>query len=192
MRHALFALMLLPLASLPRQDMNYLLDYDARIHIVTKGIEGSEGAGSGVYIANDVILTAAHLANVEGGRFFLDDAHTIEATILKIDTEVDLMTLQVSGKHKSAKLGRPPRRLDSVLAVGHPMGNATTIMMGRIADSTSTQLLVDVTVIGGMSGGGIYTPDGRLVGISSMSWGDDNSKLLVATSVAAIKKFLGK
>jgi S1-C subfamily serine protease len=185
MKGLVLALLFVPMTV--QNDMNRLLDYGAQIHIV---VPDNEGSGSGVYIEEGLILTAAHL-KLEGARFFIDADHTKEALVVKVDTENDLMLLSVEGKHKKAKLGPMPKRLDVVLAVGHPLGNANVIVRGLVADTSNTHLLVDATVIQGMSGGGLYTEDGRLVGINIMSWGDSDSKLLVSVAVPVIKKFLG-
>jgi S1-C subfamily serine protease len=183
MKGLVLALMFIPL----QWDMNYLLDYDAQIHVV---FGEQEGSGSGVYIEEGLILTAAHL-KAPGARFFIDEKHLVEALVVKVDTETDLMLLSVQGKHKKAKFGSVPKRLDSVLAVGHPMGQANVIIRGIVADVGDKHLLIDATVIQGMSGGGLYNENGRLIGINVMSWGDSDTKLLVAVSLPAIKRFLG-
>ena len=181
MRTLVFALILLvPQGS----DMTRLREHGVKIHIL---LDGQEASGSGVYIDKFTILTANHLY-MEGATYFSDDQHLIPLIIGRRDETKDLMLVSTLVKGKVASLGSNPKRLDTIYAVGYPMGSTNVIVQGRIADFTDDQLLVDATVVKGMSGGGVYSENGRLVGITSASWGDD--KFMVAISLKAIKKFL--
>ncbi len=184
MKTILVALVLLVV---PQQEsVDRLMDYGVKIHIVAGE---NEGSGSGVYVSKDTILTANHLY-AEGVRLYLDDDHKMEAVVVKRDDDYDLMLLKVTGEHKFASLGSMPKRMDSVLTVGYPMGNSNVMVGGKIADVKDAMMLVDSTVVRGMSGGGVYSNSGMLVGICSALWGDQDTKFMVVVSVSLIRDFL--
>ena len=178
-----FALMLVPQGN----SMDRLMDYGVKIHVVA-GVK--EGSGSGVFVTKDTILTANHLYD-EGVRLYLDDEHTKEAVVVKRDQDYDLMLLKVTGTHKHTSLGSMPKRMDSVLTVGYPLGNANVMVGGKVADvSKDGMMLLDSTIVRGMSGGGVYNERGLLIGIVSGLWGDQDTKFMVVVSVSAIRGFL--
>ena len=180
----LVALLLIPIMG--QRNMVRLEEYGVILHAIMP--DGQEANGSGVFIENNLILSAKHLY-FEGARYFTDKEHTVEVVVVKVDTGYDLMLLYADGKHKYAKLGPTPKKLDVVYTVGYPLGATQVVVIGRIADVSKGHILVDTTAVQGMSGGGIYNEDGRLVGIVSRSWG--NEKFMVAPDSSAIKAFLG-
>ena len=180
----LVALLLIPIMG--QRNMVRLEEYGVILHAIMP--DGQEANGSGVFIENNLILSAKHLY-FEGARYFTDKEHTVEVVVVKVDTDYDLMLLYADGKHKYAKLGPTPKKLDVVYTVGYPLGATQVVVVGRIADVAEGRILIDTTVVPGMSGGGIYNEEGRLVGIVSRSWG--NEKFMVAPASSAIKAFLG-
>ena len=168
------------------RDMSYLLSYGVKIHVVQMG---AEGAGSGVFITDNLILTANHIYE-DGARFYLDDDHKLEATVVKRDELNDLMLLSVKGKHKHTSLGSTPKVLDEVYTVGYPLGATKVIVLGRVTNVSPSKTLIDATVLRGMSGGGVFDRDGRLIGICVSSWGDGDQFFMVAISLQEIRKLL--
>jgi S1-C subfamily serine protease len=63
---------------------------------------------------------------------------------------------------------------DTVVVIGFPMGTPRVLSWGVIAEPDPEYpgtTRVSAAVIGGMSGGGVFNSDGRLVGVTSMGAG---------------------
>jgi len=173
------ALLLFPMG------MENVRDYGMKVHVVVGEVEGS---GSGVLIGDDLILTANHLF-IEGAKFYSDDDHSQELVVVKWSEEHDLLLLRSKTKHKGVALGKEPKVLDEVYAVGHPLGSNKIIVVGRVADQTDSKILIDATVMEGMSGGGVFDKKRKLIGIVVASWGKD-TKFMVAIHLKAIREFI--
>lgn len=133
------------------------------------------GHGSGVYIGDGLILTAAHVA-AEGAAVTvkLDDGTTRAAEVVWSSAKSDIALLRTSPQGISASplscapivVGAAVQAKGNPLAVefittyGHIIGG------GRQAGDWAVVAPVDMTVLPGMSGGGIFNDAGEVVGIS--------------------------
>lgn len=182
MKVLLLAILLFPLTG----DNDHIRNYGVKVHVL---VGEDEGGGSGVYVGDKLILTAYHVISV-GERYYLDDDHKQELTLLRFDEENDLALLSTTEKRRHAPLGRPPKKMDVTYTVGHPMGSSQMMVKGYIVDFTKEKLLLDSTTIRGMSGGGVYNDRGYLIGMCVSAWGDKDQQFMVAISVDVIKQFL--
>ncbi len=146
--------------------------------------------GSGVHLAPGYILTNNHVAcsaetpivKVRGR-----DSELMTATVLWCNKAYDLAAIAVDKDVKVGKTTRPITELIGVAeldcreaavgetfsAVGNPAGLEFVTMAGRVAGKAreipgmwKSVLLVDMTMISGMSGGPVYGEDGRVIGIN--------------------------
>ncbi len=146
------------------------------------GIGVGAAQGSGVIISRDgYVLTAAHVSGRPGrtARLFLSDGRIVPARTLGQNKTFDagLMKIQVDdwenekwphadmGDSADVELGQ------WVMAVGHPGGyqedRNPVVRLGRIVHTYKDVLTSDCTLIGGDSGGPLFSMDGRVVGIHS-------------------------
>lgn len=160
----------------------------AVIDQVTVNVQQGSAQGSGVVISGDgYIFTAAHVAGKPGRQAWVrfSDGTRVEAITLGMDRNNDAGLIKIKtprstpwphatrGKSESLKEGQ------WCIAAGHPGGwqpkRGSVIRVGRILSikgrtSTSSMahtLFTDCTLIGGDSGGPLFTLEGKLIGIHS-------------------------
>jgi len=139
--------------------------------------------GSGVIFSHEgYIVTNEHV--VDGAariRVRLATGKEYDATPVGIDRHSDLAVLRIRGKKlQPALLGdsRQVRPGDGVVAIGNPLGFENSVSVGVISANRKGPFRVDGRVLGDMiqtdaainqgnSGGGLFTANGRLVGINS-------------------------
>ncbi|MFN3192313.1 MAG: S1C family serine protease [Aureliella sp.] len=163
----------------------------SQIEAVTVNIQQGAAQGSGVIITpNGYVLTAAHVAGGAGrsATLILSDGTRVRARTLGLNKYKDAGLLQIEpGQRDSwpyATLGKS-RELSIgqwVIAAGHPGGwkenRGSVIRGGRILKIKANRnqesgklsahtLFTDCALIGGDSGGPLFTLEGRLVGIHS-------------------------
>jgi putative serine protease PepD len=145
-----------------------------------------EGQGSGVIVADGLVVTNAHV--VEGARSvsvsFGDEGEETPATVLTIDDVHDLAILTVpTGDHPAIQIGTSSdlRLGDPVIALGYPLGLGATATAGIVSgldrtidvnDGMSVEhleglLQTDAAINPGNSGGPLIDAQGRLVGINT-------------------------
>lgn len=130
------------------------------------------GIGSGVVIADSVVLTNCHVA-ARGAKLTVRVNNAVmPATIQLADEALDLCRLSVSGlKAPAVAIGTVSslRTGQRVYAVGAPAGLELTISDGivsalrKIDEGTLIQTTAPISP--GSSGGGLFDASGRLVGI---------------------------
>ncbi len=160
------------------------------IEQVTVNVQQGSAQGSGVIITGDgYVLTAAHVAGKPGRQAWvrLSDGTRVEATTLGMNRDKDAGLIKINtmrgtpwphasiGRSQELKVGQ------WCIAAGHPGGwqaeRGNVIRVGRIltikGDSREKQdwsahtLFTDCTLIGGDSGGPLFTLEGELIGIHS-------------------------
>ena len=154
------------------------------IQQVTVNIQQGSSQGSGVIITEDgYILTAAHVAGAPGRNaiVILHDGTKLQAKTLGMNRDHDAGLIRIEapgrkfahaslGQSKSLKVGQ------WVIGAGHPGGwqpdRGTVIRVGRMQKMVPRNrdphtLFTDCALIGGDSGGPLFTLDGKLVGIHS-------------------------
>lgn len=138
------------------------------------------GVGSGVQIAPGFVLTNNHVVCDGVDKIRVVDRNSVgyEATVLWCNRDYDLAAL--SFNNANGKVGvrrldcREPTVGEAIRSVGNPAGLEFVTMRGRVAAPAQalppkwqSVLLVDMTMISGMSGGAAYGADGRVVGINA-------------------------
>lgn len=138
---------------------------------------------SGVVLSSDGhIVTNAHvLAGAGRLRVRLADEREFDARIVGTDKHADLAVLKIPAKGlESAKIGdsRRVRAGEPVVAIGTPLGFEHSVSVGVVSANRTGPLRVDGSVLGDMiqtdaainqgnSGGGLFTGDGKLIGINT-------------------------
>ncbi|MBZ9888140.1 serine protease [Mesorhizobium sp. BR1-1-3] len=133
------------------------------------------GHGSGVYIGNGVILTAAHVAKGEKMVMVKMDNGTVQsADVLWVNEAYDVAALapvhpnQMSPSPLSC---RTPTVGDAIVAAGSPGDNDNLYIPGKIAGNERSNAVWKSVVVGnvtaghGISGGGVFNDAGEVVGI---------------------------
>ncbi len=157
------------------------------IEMVTVNVQQGAAQGSGVIITGDgYVLTAAHVA---GGAdrdayILLNDGTRVQARTLGMNRSMDAGLLKIVEKRDTpwphATLGKSSELKVGqwCIASGHPGGwrpeRGAVIRVGRILsisknkkDKEANTLFTDCALIGGDSGGPLFTLEGKLIGIHS-------------------------
>jgi serine protease Do len=158
-------------------------------------IELVNGLGSGVYIGNGVIITAAHVvdsairpvlerdadgkAAVFGPptvKLVSDQGDKQDGEVLWINKDYDIAAVRPTNERRftAANLAcREPALGEALMAEGNPVGVQFIQMHGYVSGEPRPFLpnwksgfVTDMTVISGMSGGGIYDGTGDVIGIT--------------------------
>jgi S1-C subfamily serine protease len=143
----------------------------------TVKVQMDGGHGSGVHIGDGYILTAAHVVKDAGkADIKLDDGSTVLAgEVLWSNDAYDVALIRVDrpGGLSASILACDGADVgDRIEARGNPSAVEFVSMRGYIAGSArefgpwATVQPTDMTIIGGMSGGGVFSEGGRVVGIS--------------------------
>jgi len=136
----------------------------------------SNGLGSGTSIGNGNILTAAHVVGAESAaKIVLDDGKTVEGRVVWTSKTYDVALIHVDGKFNAKRAYidcRNPRIGEAVHEDGNPAGMKFIHMSGRVSGNVQeygpqwkSAYTVDMSVISGMSGGGLLNDAGELVGV---------------------------
>ncbi|MDX1926048.1 MAG: trypsin-like peptidase domain-containing protein [Pirellulaceae bacterium] len=160
----------------------------AVIDQVTVNVQQGSAQGSGVIVSGDgYILTAAHVAGKPGRQAWVrfSDGRRVEAKTLGMDRNNDAGLLKIveprSTPWPHATRGRSENLKEGqwCIAAGHPGGwqpkRGSVIRVGRIlsikgrssSNAMANTLFTDCTLIGGDSGGPLFTLEGKLIGIHS-------------------------
>lgn len=117
------------------------------------------GKASGVVIAQDVVLTAAHVINGSKSVFVSSDGILKVAKIQSVDVANDLAVLQVS----TNDLAPVPlsmnelRNNQPVWAIGYPLGGDMVLSLGHFQDNIDGKLHTSAPIDSGHSGGGLIS-----------------------------------
>jgi serine protease Do len=152
-------------------------------------LETRDGAASGVIVTPDgVILTAAHVTSEPGTKakpglrlkIILNDGRETMGTALGMDTATDAAMVQIDGKHndwpfvdlnRNAAAAQPGQWC---FALGHPGGydaeRGEVLRVGKVLKTTANSLQSDCVLMGGDSGGPLFSLHGDLIGIHSQIW----------------------
>lgn len=156
------------------------------IETVTVNVRQGAAQGSGVIITADgYVLTAAHVAGRPDQEAWvvLSDGRQVRARTLGLNRDKDAGLLKIVESSPTpwphATLGQSSRLREGqwVVAAGHPGGwnsdRGAVIRVGRVLSivigeqQTAHTLFTDCALIGGDSGGPLFSLDGKLVGIHS-------------------------
>ncbi|NLB78757.1 MAG: serine protease [Clostridiaceae bacterium] len=152
--------------------------------------------GSG-FIYNGYVITAKHVVDrAEKIDVFLDDSiYSISASIVPIDTDLDISVLKTYTTNPSVILGDSDKLIEGqkLVSITSPDGGKNTIdecvFSGKIYGYGKYFLnLSDTFMTGGSSGGAVFNYDSEILGIMSM--GADGA--VSATPINDIKPILEK
>ena len=138
-----------------------------------------DGHGSGVYIGNNEVLTAAHVALGEAGlvKVIAADGKEKFATVAWLNMDYDLALLRIRGDVpetllKSEVSCKTPAIGERIEAYGSPGANDFLTMKGYVAGGVTSKdkwkevISADLTILPGMSGGPVFNSKGEVAGIS--------------------------
>lgn len=159
---------------------------------ITVVTASGEGAGSGVVIdaENGYIVTNDHVvgdATTGGITVTLADGQMISATIVGTDSTTDIAVIkldEVPSDLQAASWGSSSDVLvgQDVMAVGNPLGLASTVTTGIVSavdrpvstsgDTSATAVVtnaiqIDAAINPGNSGGPLFNTNGEVIGINS-------------------------
>ncbi|HEX5586048.1 MAG TPA: S1C family serine protease [Acidimicrobiia bacterium] len=160
---------------------------------------GTGTQGSGVVLHTDRVLTSAHLLDgaTEVKVSTKTDRDPITAQVIGMDPSTDLCLLAVSGvgpELPEPELVAQPAVGDTVIAVAASRGNGGWTSMGVIQELNELARGSAATVAGLVatstdtipttSGGGLFDPNGRIIGILTSAPGATRTGLAVPIGVA--------
>ena len=139
-------------------------------------VELGRSSGSGVVISADgLVLTAGHVASVEGRKvlFTFPNGKTARGKTIGVDEDADTGLMRITdpgpwphvdvGELKNARLG------DWTLAMGNPGGfdakRSLVVRLGRIIRLMPGVVQTDCTIYPGDSGGPLFDMYGRVIGV---------------------------
>lgn len=181
-----FSLYLFPQLLVQAQQSEKNLEGIERLIPKIRGINSTGYAdeeGAGIILSGTdeemVILTASHVVgNAEEIQITLFQyAKILKASVLRMDEDLDLALLSVSGPFPDWNLRLPPtKRVDlevgqNVTTVGHPVGNEwdinpiNQVKSNRIVTDRRRFTITTSGITSGSSGSPIFSKDGQWVGM---------------------------
>lgn len=160
---------------------------------------GRGGFGAGLIWRPGIVVTSAHLLAPGAHRVILWTGEALPAEVVDVDAEIDLAVLRLPRPEGQAIPVREPGTLpvgSLVLALGHPWGDRYAASLGvfsgwvlartRGPRGTLRLLRTDAILAPGNSGGPVLDMGGRVVGISTMVVGGDQSLAVPADLAEAL------
>lgn len=146
-----------------------------------------ESTGTGFLVANDRMVTAAHVINGASSLTVRTDHGNVKAVVDGVDRAADLAVLtlakRVSG-HVFAIAGRPSATGTRIITIGYPLGGPKTLTEGAVSGSgrkirtesgTLTDMLqTDTPINPGNSGGPFLDLTGDVIGLADAVRTDAN------------------
>lgn len=137
----------------------------------------SGSLGSGVYIGNNMIVTAAHVVgDAKSVKVKSDIGDIQDAQVLWRNTDYDIAAIWPANSRRfnEARLDcRVAAVGERISAAGNPLGAEFITMHGYVSgaarqagDAWKEVLITDMTTLPGMSGGPVYSETGEVVGIT--------------------------
>ena len=129
-------------------------------------------AGSGFFIAPDMIVTNIHVVagDQDVSVFGKDSKGTVAYNIEKVigsDPAHDLVILQVSGNQKGTPLSLSNCQIgEPIFVAGYPKGGKYKIAGGIVHRNSNTNIRLDAKLYPGNSGGPVLNLVGEVVGIA--------------------------
>lgn len=143
--------------------------------VVVRGMDAAgkpNSLGSGVVIANDVVVTNCHVVNKSSRLAVSYRGGLYAATLRHSDHDRDVCSLNVTGMVAPvATLGstQPLKVGQKVYAIGAPKGLDLTLSEGIISSLREVEagryLQISAPISPGSSGGGLFDEEGRLIGL---------------------------
>lgn len=134
---------------------------------VVYSIEGPYGSGSGVMIADNLMVTAFHVVGEEALEMRVNGK---PVKVLKFDKAKDIALLEVQVSCPCIPLSLElPDTDKKVIAVGYPLGVGKVVSEGRYMHIHEGKMLTNLSITFGNSGGGLFMWNGYhwvLVGVT--------------------------
>lgn len=147
-------------------------------------VETDKQIGSGVIVQTGIVLTNFHVLEVDS-TIKVDDE---EAEIVAVAPQYDLILLRVKTKKMSpVRLCLDTEVGSEVFYVANTNKHRDYTSFGRITFVDRNYLYSNTTAIEGSSGGGLYNPEGCLVGINDAS---EYHAIAVHIKAKTVQKFL--
>lgn len=176
---ALFSLVLFVMEARGEQPENVFRRVSPSVVVIH--IDNAKGdtiaLGSGVIVAAEKVITNCHVVEARKGTAIrvVQNATFSAATIQSKLPESDLCLLGVAGLSATIPVIKPLKRLNvgqRVYAIGAPSGLELTLTEGLISGlrklpNGETLIQTSAPISPGSSGGGLFSEDGELVGITS-------------------------
>lgn len=150
----------------------------------SKGWPTSGWQGSGVFIRDNLILTAGHIVDsISDANILTIDGRRYKAKSWYLETEADIGFIEVETVEKEKKLRFNNAKLgETVWAFGNPFGVFPILTKGIISAtnapddfmSTKGMVITDTAINGGNSGCPLFDKWGNILGICS--WGYNYSQ----------------
>lgn len=142
------------------------------------------GTGSGVDVGGGYIATARHVANGPNCSFDVIDraGNKSPAVVMSMHPLADVATLKVE-RETAALCFRQPAEDEHVTAIGYPKGKYTVTdgdVIGMLSREDQT-FIAKLPVNNGSSGGGVWTDEGCLAGISVAKFGESRASAFVSS-----------
>lgn len=152
---------------------------DVRIEVTS---EGEQGIGSGVYIGNGIIITAAHVVrNADSLMIKTEEGDYQLGEVLWLNDSYDVAAVAPRNPDifVAANMAcREPIVGEKIASMGNPAGIEFITMHGFVSGKTREMepkwravFTTDMTTIGGMSGGATYDDAGNVIGITTGTLG---------------------
>ena len=140
--------------------------------------------GSGVFIRDNLILTAGHIVDgISGANIITVDGKEYGAKSWYLETESDIGFIIVDTNDIESTLSFDGAKLgETVWAFGNPLGVFPVLTKGIISSintpddfmNTKNMIITDTAINGGNSGCPLFDKSGNILGICS--WGYDYSQ----------------
>jgi len=161
------------------------VDVADRVGPAVVGIGQGWGQGSGVVVADGVVLTNAHNVSDPGVTLIFADGRTVTGQVSGHDIDADLATIAVDTAGVTpVEWGQAPARVGSaVFAVANPGGRGLRVTLGTVASvgrsfrgprgrRVTGTVEHTAPMAKGSSGGPLVDAGGRLVGLNTNRLGD--------------------
>lgn len=167
------------------------------------------GSCSGVYIKNNIILSAAHCVifgedekGLELKEIWVKRGNDSErAVVVKVDPAADLLLLYTPLKGTPIKLARTVERGQDCWVIGNPLGLEDILTKGVVSrihmtmkEEKASFIILDAAVLPGNSGGAVVDSNCHLIGIltrsTSMFGSMGATGLGFAVDLKTIREFL--
>ena len=162
-------------------------------------VESPAGSGTGFFVAPGVVVTNEHVISGNWNVMFKSAGVSMRARVTKLAPEFDLALLRVDtpggqsilplGSATTARVGQ------EVIAIGFALGlleNTVTrgIISGIRTAGPATFVQTDAAINPGNSGGPLLDRNGRVIGITTLKFGDSAESIGFAIAVDHLKPLL--
>lgn len=143
----------------------------------TVKVIAKEGHGSGFYIGNGIVITAAHVVDgAQKATLKLQSGELIDAEILWLNKSRDVAALKIgptTALDPAPVSCTTPQPGDMIYSEGNPANIEFVTVWGRVAGEArslgpwKSVVPTDMTTIPGQSGGPVFNEAGEVVGITA-------------------------